>query len=278
MKKSILTLTCLLLTMLFCACTSEYFAQGKPKHRKIALQCYTFKEFTLEETLKMTKHLNFDGLEATTAQKISDKRPVKISPDMGDEDKLFLKNLLKEYGQKFVSFGVVGARNEEDVEKYCKFAKEFGMEAVLTEDRVSMFPIWQKIGEKYGIKMYVHHHSDTSPNQYFDPYVMMRFVSKYSNIMANPDNGHWSRCSINSVEGFSALKGEIGSIHLKDQKTFGDPANCQAPYGEGELELKKVLRELDSQNYNGYFVIEYESDWKNPLPNVEKCVKFLRNN
>jgi len=266
------------LSALFGCGTLSGSAQNKPAHRKIALQCYTFREFTLEETLEKVKDLGFDALEGTPAQKISASRPVKIAPGMSAEDKAALKALLAKYNLKFASYGVVQAKTEADVVKYCKFAKEFGIGAILTEAPVSTFKYWEKHGRAFGVKMYLHNHADTSQNQYFDPEVVRHFVSRCEFVKANPDNGHWSRSGIDSVEGFKILKGQIGSIHLKDQRKFGEPENNPVPYGEGGLRLKEVLAELDRQGYDGYFVIEYETDWSNPLPAVKKCVEFLRNN
>ena len=279
MKANVLKLlaACFALLIVSVSCTTNSFP--KAKHRKIALQCYTFKEFTFEETLMQIRGMDFDALEGTPAQKISAEYPVKISPDtMSVEDKQYLKKLLSDARLKFVSYGVVSAKSEADIIKYCEFAREFGIEAILTEDAVAMFPIWEKYGKVYGIKMYRHHHASDSSNQFFDPDVMMKFTSAYQNVMANPDNGHWSRSNINSVEGFKKLKGKIGSIHFKDQKKFGDTVDAPVVYGTGELELEKVLAELDAQGYDGYFVIEYEVDWENPLPAVRKCLEFLRNN
>ena len=48
------------------------------------------------------------------------------------------------------------------------------------------------------------------------------------------------------------------------------------PYGEGNLGVDKMLAELDSQGYDGFLVIEYEADWDNNLPQIKKCVEYLR--
>lgn len=227
--------------------------------------------------LNEIKNVDFDALEGTPAQKVSSKYPEFIGPDMSDDAKLELKRLLKKSGLKFVSYGVVKAKTCEDVKKYYEFAREFGMDAILAEDPEDMIKIWNQYSKKYGIKMYLHNHASVDNNPYFNPKTVMEIVSKYDGVMANPDNGHWSRSGIDSVEGFRTLKGKIGSIHLKDQPKFGSPDKDSVPFGEGELDVKGMLRELDSQNYEGYFVIEYPR-LDNPLCEVKKCVEFLRKN
>lgn len=40
--------------------------------------------------------------------------------------------------------------------------------------------------------------------------------------------------------------------------------------------MKGILAELDRQGYKGYYVIEYEGDWDNNIPQIKKCVEYLR--
>jgi len=147
---------------------------------------------------------------------------------------------------------------------------------VLTEDPVASWEIWDRVGKKYGVTMCVHHHAKDSANQYYDADLVKRYVSRYDNVKANPDVGHLSRCGIDPVGNLKILEGEIGSIHFKDQKEFGNPRNQCVPLGEGELGVGRMLAELDRQGYGGFLVIEYEADWDNNLPQIKKCVEYLR--
>ena len=67
-------------------------------------------------------------------------------------------------------------------------------------------------------------------------------------------------------------------MHVKDERIFDSVARNPVPMGEGAINLKAVLAELDRQGYNGYLVIEHETDWDNPAPSIAKSVKFLQNN
>ncbi len=138
------------------------------------------------------------------------------------------------------------------------------------------FADWDRIGKKYGVTMAVHHHTFSSRNQYFDPEVMLKFVKDYKNVRSNPDTGHWSRCGIDPVKGLKILRGTIRSVHFKDQQEFGNHTSLSAVLGKGKLDLKSILKELDSQGYDGFFVIEYEDDWDNNLPQIKECVQYLR--
>ena len=92
-------------------------------HRKIAVQTYTFRNFTLEKTLEMLKTLPIDGVECYPGQTLSDKFPnVKVGPKMPKEALEYMKKLFKDSGLKMVAFGVVSrydTETEKDIEAVC---------------------------------------------------------------------------------------------------------------------------------------------------------------
>ena len=56
---------------------------------------------------------------------------------------------------------------------------------------------------------------------------------------------------------------------------FG-PGAHDVPYGQGVSDVKGILDELKRQGFNGNISIEYEYQQENPLPNVTKCIEFLK--
>ena len=256
-----------------CALTDGGSA-ARPEHRKIAVQTWSMHKMTLVQTLERIKTLDIDGVELFPGQKLGGKYPdAKVGPSLNPEQIAYLKKILKDAGVKPVSFGVTGGGSEKNIEAICKFAKEMGITRVLTEDPVASWQIWDRIGKKYGVTMCVHHHTKTSANQYYDAELVKKYSSKYDNVKANPDVGHLALSGIDPVENLKILKGEIGSVHFKD---LGAKSRRCVPYGEGNLGVDKMLAELDSQGYDGFLVIEYEADWDNNLPQIKKCVEYLR--
>lgn len=65
-------------------------------------------------------------------------------------------------------------------------------------------------------------------------------------------------------------------IHFKDF-TFGSDASWKDTIvGEGNLDLPGLLKELESQNYSGVSILEYESDPDNPVPALKACVDKMK--
>jgi len=276
MKKIILMMA-MVATLLGCA-TSEKCDKAQPKHRNVAVQTYTFNRFTLEETINKIKSLGLDGVECYPNQKLSDKFPgVLTSQYMKPEHKDYMKKLLKDANLKLVSFGVAYAKNEKEIEKLCKFLKEFDCKIVLTEAREDLLPLWEKIAGKYGITMAIHHHAQGRTN-YWNPDYTLPIIKNYKNIKMNPDTGHSSRAGVPPIDALKKYEGRIASIHFKDQKEYGNKKNQPVIFGTGALDTKAMLRELDRQGYNGFLVIEYEANFENNLSEVKACVDYLRNN
>ena len=270
--KRLLLLATIALAMVGCISATVNMPK---KERKVAVQAYTFNRFTLEETIQKIKDIGLDGIECYPGQKLSAKYPnVKVGIGMNAEQRAYMKKLLADAGLKMVSFGVTRTNNEKEIEESCKFAKEFDCDRVLTEDCVARFPAWQEIGKKYGVTMCLHHHGLESPNQYYDPDVVLKYTGPYDQIKTNPDVGHAHRAGFDPNDALRRYKGKIGSIHIKDH----DKDCVGVPLGKGVLDIAKMLKLLDAQGYDGFFVIEHEVNFDNNLEEVKECLKFLREN
>ena len=248
-----------------------------PKRRNIAVQMWSLHDVSLAEAIQKLKGLDIDAIECYPGQKIGGKYPdTKLLPGIEPAQIEYAKKLADGANLKIVSFGVATANNEEQIEALCKLATALGAKRVLTEARVVHFPIWEKMCQKYGITMCLHHHALDAPNQYYDAYVVKKYTAPFKNIKANPDVGHLVRSNISAVETIKQLAGKIGSVHIKDEDAYGKMDSRAAVLGKGFVDIPNVLKELDRQNYGGYLVIEYEDDWGKNIPHIKACVDYLR--
>ena len=46
--------------------------------------------------------------------------------------------------------------------------------------------------------------------------------------------------------------------------------------GEGNLDLPAFIKALDENGFDGMAVIEFEGDFKNPVPSLKNCVNAMR--
>lgn len=274
MKKFALLLTALSAFLAGCAWNQQNAAT---QPRKVGVQLYSLNRFTFEDAIAKVKGLGVDGVECYHSQRLSAKYPKAVTNyTLNAEERAYMKKLLKDANLKMVSFGVTGAKSEEEIDKICQFVKEMGGQTIMTEAPVYWYPFWDKACRKYGLKMAIHNHATNSANQYWDASVVKKYTAGFDNVGACPDVGHYSRSGIDPVKSLKTLEGKIFSVHFKDQKEFNNIKNQPAPFGEGVLDVPGMLAELDRQGYNGFLIIEYEDNWLNNIPEIEKCVKYLR--
>ena len=68
-------------------------------------------------------------------------------------------------------------------------------------------------------------------------------------------------------------------MHLQDVKTIEKNGKHQKLYtilGQGDLDTVAVLKVLKKLNYQNCLSLEYEENPKNPLSDIEVCLKVIR--
>ncbi len=80
----------------------------------------------------------------------------------------------------------------------------------------------------------------------------------------------------NPVKWAQDFKGQIYGVHYKDFTFDKDGMWHDVVVGQGNLDLKAFVAELDKGGFDGMAVIEYEADVENPVPALKKCVETMR--
>jgi sugar phosphate isomerase/epimerase len=246
----------------------------------IGCQAYTFNRFTVFEAIEKTAEAGGKVIEFYPGQKLSKEQPdVKWGHDAPDDvfDKVVAK--LKQHNIKAVNYGVVSIPTEEEgARKIFAFAKKLGLYGITTESFEAIDTI-EKLVKEYDIRVGFHDHprrQEKPTYRMWDPYFILELTKdRDPRIGACADTGHWQTSGINPVWAVRTLKGRIISSHLKDKEDFGK--SHDVPYGTGVGEIGRVLAELKEQGFDGNISIEYEYNWENSLPEVKKCIDFVRN-
>lgn len=240
-------------------------------------QAYSFKEFTFYEAIDKAEQLGLHYIEAYSGQKVSkDRMDVKTNPGMSAEVRAEVKQRLKEADVKLINYGVVKLKNDEaQCREIFDFAKDMGIETIVSEPPEDAFELIDKLCNEYNIKVAIHNHP--KPSHYWNPDTVLKVCEGRSKMIgACADTGHWMRSGINPVEAIKKLEGRIVSLHLKDLNEFGVRKAHDVPWGTGKADIKAILTELDRQGFEGSFSIEYEHNWKNSVPEIQECVDYFR--
>ena len=253
--------------------------ESKTNGFAIGCQAYTFNRFSVFEAIEKTAEAGGKVIEFFPGQKLSKEEPtVKWDHNASDEVFAKVQAKLAQHKIKAVNYGVVSIPTEEEgARKIFAFAKKLGLYAVTTESFEAIDTI-EKMVKEYDIKVGFHDHPriQSKPTyRMWDPYFILELTKgRDERIGACADTGHWQTSGINPVWAVRTLKGRIISSHLKDKVDYGQ--SHDVPYGQGVGEIGRVLEELKAQGFDGNISIEYEYNWENSLPEVKKCVDFVR--
>jgi sugar phosphate isomerase/epimerase len=244
---------------------------------RLGTQAWTFNRFTLYEAIDKTASLGLDWIEAYPhGQKLSKEKPnIVFGHEMPLEIRYEVKQKLADAGVKLINYGVVGLPNDEvECRKVFEFAKDMGIETLVSEPPAEAFEMLDRLCQEYKISIAIHNHP--KPSGYWNPDTVLGVCKGRSKwIGACADTGHWMRSGLNPLEALKKLKGRIVSLHLKDLKEFGKREAHDVVWGTGVGDVKVMLAELHRQNFKGVFSIEYEHNWEKSLPEIRQCVQYF---
>ena len=244
-------------------------------------QAWTFNRFTVFQAIEMTAKAGGRVIEFFPGQALSpDHKDIKFDHHASDDVIDMVKAELKKNDIIAVNYGVVGLPNNEDeCKKVFEFAKKLGCIGVTSEPDPAAMDIIEKMVKEYDIRLSIHDHPkrENDPNyKFWDPnYVLSLVKDRDPRMGACADTGHWVRSGLVPLDCLKILKGRVMSSHLKDLNAMS-PGAHDVPYGTGVSDVKGILDELKADGFNGNISVEYEYQQENPLPNVEKCIAFVK--
>jgi sugar phosphate isomerase/epimerase len=266
----------IIVAVLAAACCSLWLpnlctANGGQENWRLGMQAYTFNRFTFYEAVDKTRALGLRYIEAYPGQRLSKERPdVSFDHNMSSEARKEVKQKLLEAGVKLINYGVVGlSNNEAECRKVFNFARDMGIETIVSEPPEDAFDLLDKLCDEYKINVAIHNHP--KPSHYWDSETVLKACKGHNKrIGACADTGHWFRSGLNPVEQLKKLEGRIISLHFKDLDQGHDVI-----WGTGKCDVKAMLTELSRQKFKGSFSIEYEHNWLNSMPEIAECIPFF---
>ncbi|NOY38275.1 MAG: sugar phosphate isomerase/epimerase [Chlorobi bacterium] len=240
---------------------------------KLAVQAWTFNKYSFQEAVEKTKALGLKYIEAYSNQPLGENYAGTTNYNEGPEARRAMKEILEKNGITLINYGVVSADSMAEWKKIFDFAKEMGIQTLTAEPTPEQMDSVGKLCDAYQINIAIHNHPQ--PSFYWNPdKVLENIQGQTSRIGACADVGHWVRSGLDPVECLKKLEGHIISIHMKDVNEKSPEAH-DVIWGTGVCNVKGILEELHRQNFKGVFSIEYEYNWENSIPDIEKSVNYF---
>lgn len=245
----------------------------------IGCQAYSFNRYTVFEAIEKTAEAGGKIIEFYPNQKLSKDEPDTMwNHTASDETIAKVQEKLRQHGVTAVNYGVVSGKDEAEWRQIFEFGKKLDVYAITTEDILKL-DIIEPLVKEFDIRLAIHNHPrrlDNPDYKVWDPhYVAEMTKDRDPRIGACADTGHWQTSGINPVYGLRVLKGRVLSSHMKDKLDYGPSHNVV--FGTGVGEIARCLDELQKQGFEGNISIEHEHNWMKNVPDITKCVEFVRN-
>jgi len=240
--------------------------EEKLSRLNLGMASYTFREFSLEDTLKMTKRL---GLERIAFK--SFHLPLESS----DEEIKIVAEKTRAAGLDLYGCGVVYMQTEDEVERAFHYAKTAGMRIIIGVPNPDLLKKVNKKVNKYNIKVAIHNHGPDDKLYPTPESAYVRIKNLDPRIGLCIDIGHTQRAGVDPSESALKFADRLHDVHIKDVTTATKEGGT-IEIGHGVIDIPKFLRTLIKLNYKGSVSFEFEKDGKDPLPGVAESVGYVR--
>jgi inosose dehydratase len=233
---------------------------------QFGMASYTFRSFTLDQTIEMTKRL---GLQKLT---LKDKHLAMDSPEQMIRE---AAEKVKAAGLDLDSCGVVYMRTEGDVKQAYSYAKMMGVSMIVGAPDPGLLELAERYSKETDISLAIHNHGPTdklypSPE---DAYTLIEKMDRRVGLCI--DVGHTQRFGLDPSLQAERFFGRVLDIHIKDVSQ-ADAKGTTVEMGRGVIDIPKLFRTLARLHYAGTFHFEFEKDAKDPLPGVAESVGYVR--
>ncbi len=241
---------------------------------QLCVGSYTFRLFTFAEALDKVESLGVKYIEMATRQEIGGGIEGTTAYTMDKSTQQAILELSAKHGIEILSYGVITGRDEDEWNAIFKFAKDMGIQTILSEPKPDQLDLVERLADKYEINVAIHNHA--VPTQYWKPEFVKEVLEGRSKRMgACADIGHWVRSGLDPLECMKTLEGRIINFHFKDMNQEGLEGH-NVIWGTGVIDVKALMQEMKRQNFKGQITVEYEYNWENNVPEISESLENFR--
>ena len=233
---------------------------------ELGMASYTFRAFSLDQALEMTKRL---GLKRIT---LKDMHLPMNSSSSGIAEVL---KKIKSGGMELSACGVIYMTTEAEVNRAFDYAKLAGLKMFVGVPDATLIDLAEKKVKETNIELAIHNHGPTDK----------RFPSPESayNLIAGRDKrlglcidvGHTRRLGLDPAKEAERFFDRLLDIHIKDVSS-ADAKGTTVEIGRGVIDTPELIKTLVRLKYSRTIHFEHEKDEKDPLPGVAESVGYVR--
>jgi sugar phosphate isomerase/epimerase len=233
---------------------------------ELGIASYTFREFSLEDTIAMTVKLDIKNLCLKSMH-----MPLNSSP----EEIKSMAAGVRDAGIELYGGGVIYMTSAEEVEHAFTYAGNAGMKVIVGVPEHELLELCNRKVKETGINLAIHNHGP-GDKKYPTPESAYRLIRDMDPGMGLcVDIGHTARIGEDPVEDTRKYMDRVHDIHIKDVDK-ADASGVSVEVGHGIIDIPGFLRMLLEENYSRVVSFEYEKDGEDPLAGLAESLGYVR--
>jgi len=241
-------------------------SKGKGIPFELGIASYTFRQFSLEETIAMTNRLGIKKLCLKSMH-----MPLESTP----EELQSMAGKVRDAGIDLYGGGVVYMRSAEEVDNGFAYAKQAGMKVIVGVPNHELLGQCDKKVKETGIMLAIHNHGP-GDDVYPSPESVYEKVKNLDpRIGLCIDIGHTARIGLDPIKETARFMDRVLDLHIKDEDKAEETGKT-IEIGRGVLDIPGFLEMLLKENYSRVVSFEYEKDARDPLAGLAESLGYVR--
>lgn len=238
-----------------------------PKYSfRLGIASYSFRQFSLDDALKMTKRLNIDNISL---------KDFHLKLDASDAEIAEVVQKCKNAGIRLYGGGVIYMNTTEEVDRAFEYARKAGMEIIIGVPKHELLPYVEKKVQQFNIKLAIHNHGPGDKNYPSAESAYEKIKDMDSRMGLCIDIGHTVRIKRDPSQDIRKYYNRVFDVHIKDV-TRADETGSTCEIGRGIIDIPKFLREVIRLQYSGTLALEFEKDANDPLPGMAESIGYIK--
>jgi inosose dehydratase len=232
----------------------------------IGMAGYTFRDFNVEKTIEMMKRIGVVNLSLKDFHMPMNSTQDQINAVLAK---------FKTAGINVYTVGVVYMKTQESVDQAFEYTKMAGVKMIVGAPNYELLPYVEKKIKTYDFKMAIHNHGPDNPLYPNATDIWNHIKDLDPRIGICIDIGHTTRDGQDPSVDIEKYGKRIYDIHIKDVDKASKEGKT-VEMGRGIINIPKVIATLRKIKYNGKCSLEFEKDYKDPLPGIAESIGYFK--
>ena len=232
----------------------------------LGLASYTLREFSLEQTIAMTKRLALERIVL---------KSMHLPLESPEADIAASAQKVRAAGLDLYGCGVVYMTNEAEVEQAFRYAKAAGLRMIIGVPNPELLGLVEKKVKGSDIKLAIHNHGPEDKLYPTPASAYEKIANLDPRIGLCIDIGHTMRAGIDPAEAAQKHADRLLDFHVKDV-TAATKEGETIEMGRGVIDIPGFVRTIIRLGFAGTLAFEFEKDGSDPLPGLSESVGYLR--